>query len=207
MLVVDGGSRDETSVRAEAAGARVLHSEAGRARQQNAGAAAATGEVLLFLHADNWLDPTALAQVRAALDERDHPVECGAFRQRIDDSAWRYRWIERGNALRARRLGLPYGDQAIFVCRELFESVGGFPEVAFMEDLILMRSLRRRAWPVLLPGPVHVAARRWQRHGVLRQTARNWLLIAAYFAGASPDRLARFYYGRRKARPPVHPVG
>lgn len=190
VLVVDGGSQDATCAQAAAAGAVVRHTLPGRARQMNAGAAAAHGECLVFLHADNWLDPAACEHVRAALH---HDVQCGALHQRIDAPERRYRWLERGNAARVRWFGLAYGDQAIFVTRALFERVGGFPNVRFLEDFIFMRTVRRHTRPVLVPGLVHVSPRRWQEHGVVRQTARNWLLIAAYGVGVAPDRLARFY--------------
>ena len=104
-----------------------------------------------------------------------------------------YRLLERGNAARVRLLGLPYGDQAIFVRRSTFEKLGGFPEVTLLEDLILMQRLRQRAWPVLLPGPVSVNPRRWQARGIMGQTLRNWGIVAAYSLGVPPERLASLY--------------
>ena len=194
VLVVDGGSADGTAELARQAGAAVLASAPGRARQQNMGAAQATGDVLLFLHADCWLPPEAMRQIDASL--ADESVACGAFRQQIEAEGRVYRWLERGNAWRALRRGLPYGDQGIFVRREVFVEEGGFPDVRLMEDLLLMRRLRRRWRPVLLPGPLHVSARRWERQGVVRQTLRNWSLLMAAWLGVPPDRLATFY-GRR----------
>ena len=197
VIVVDGGSRDSTISLAHGAGADVIECLPGRARQQNAGARRATGDVLLFLHADTWLAPEGLAQIEAALaDER---VLCGAFIQRIDAEERLYRWLERGNAWRALRRGLPYGDQGIFTRRSVFLEQGGFPDLQLMEDVMFMRQLRRRTRPVLLPGPLHVSARRWQRHGVIRQTACNWLLLAAARLGVHPDRLARFYKQHRSS--------
>lgn len=191
VIVADGGSSDDTPVLAAAAGATVISSPPGRATQQNAAARLATGDVLLFLHADNWLAPDVGQQLRVALagSDRTH----GALRQRIDAEPWIYRWLERGNAERVRWCGVPYGDQAIFIRRAVFESAGGWPAVPLMEDVILMRKLRRQSWPLLLPGPVHVSPRRWQRHGVLRQTLRNWRLLAALSFGVSPARLAQQY--------------
>lgn len=191
VIVVDGGSSDETAALARQAGACVVTTAPGRAIQQNTGARHATGDVLLFLHADTWLPPDAVHQIESALAVA--AVGCGAFRQRIEAEGLAYRLLERGNAWRVKSRGIAYGDQGIFVRRAPFEELGGFPEVRLMEDLLLMKRLRRRAWPVLLPGPLHVSARRWQRHGVLRQTARNWLLLAAARCGVSPDRLASFY--------------
>ena len=191
VIVVDGGSDDGTAELAREAGAGMLETPPGRARQQNAGARQAAGEVLLFLHADTWLAPAGLSQIVEAL--ANSRVLCGAFRQRIEAEGRLFRWLERGNAWRAQRRGLPYGDQGIFVRRLAFEELGGFPEVRLMEDVMLMKRLRRRTRPVLLPGPLYVSARRWRRHGVLRQTARNWLLLSAARLGVSPDKLAAFY--------------
>jgi rSAM/selenodomain-associated transferase 2 len=196
IIVVDGGSRDDTVVLASAAGAQMIESPRGRAVQQNAGARAAVGDVLLFLHADTWLEPGALEQAATALD--DERTVAGAFRQRIDAEGVFYRWLERGNAWRVARGGPAYGDQGIFLRRELFEALGGFPAEPFLEDLLLMRRVRRRLAAnggrlALLPGPLHVSPRRWQRHGVIRQTLRNWSILAAHQAGVSPARLAGWY--------------
>ena len=191
VIVSDGGSRDDTIAVAQSQRCQIVEGAAGRAVQQNRGAAVATGDVLLFLHADNWLEAGAAGQISAAME--DPRVHAGAFRQHIESASTIYRWIERGNALRVRLLGVAYGDQAIFIRREAFLEVGGFPEVALMEDLRLMRALRRMGRPVLLQGPVHVSPRRWQQYGVLRQTLRNWMLVSAERFGVSPECLARFY--------------
>ncbi|MEX2120095.1 MAG: TIGR04283 family arsenosugar biosynthesis glycosyltransferase [Pirellulales bacterium] len=191
VIVVDGGSHDATAEAAREAGCRVLAGRRGRGAQQNLGARAAAGDVLLFLHADCWLAPHGLAQIARALDDRRQAA--GAFEQRIEADGLLFRLLERGNAWRVRRRGLAYGDQGIFVRRELFDQLNGFPEVALMEDLLFMKRLRRVVWPLLLAGPLHVSARRWQRHGVIRQTLRNSLLLAAARLGVPPDRLARYY--------------
>ncbi len=191
VIVADGGSVDETIAVAKAEKCQVVVSAAGRAVQQNAGAARSVGDVLLFLHADNRLSPTAIAQVRELL--RDTEAKFGAFKQRIVADGFTFRLLERGNAWRVRRRGLPYGDQAIFMRRELFDLLGGFPDVKLMEDLLLMKRARRISWPRLLDGPVYIDARRWQRHGVIRQTLRNWTLLTAYQLGWSPDTLASYY--------------
>jgi len=191
VVVVDGGSDDATRQIATDSRCVVLDSPPGRALQQNAGANAAKGDVLLFLHADNWLAEDAVDEIREVLG--DSEVQHGAFRQVIAATGWRFRGLEWGNAWRVRWRGLPYGDQGIFFLREAFLQAGGFPLVPLMEDLILMRAVRRHAWPRLLPGPLHVDPRRWQRHGVLRQTLRNWWLVTSYDCGASLDRLATYY--------------
>ncbi len=190
IIVVDGGSTDDTCQRAIHAD-RVLNSPPGRARQQNLGAEQCRGDVLLFLHADCRLPSTALDSIRMALaDER---VVGGCFEQRLDSRGVRYRLIEWGNAWRVRLFKLAYGDQAIFVRRAVFESLGRFPELQLMEDVFLMKRLRRAGRFVLSPDRLTVSTRRWQRHGVIRQTLRNWTLLTLALCGVSPDRLARFY--------------
>ena len=191
VIVSDGGSSDETTSIAEREKCRIVYSARGRAVQQNEGARCAIGDVFLFLHADNRLGPEAVDQVRNYCQEP--MVKSGAFRQQIEADGFAYRLLEHGNAWRVRWRGLPFGDQAIFIRREFFESLGGFPSVTLMEDVLLMKKARRQSWPRLLEGPVYVDARRWQRHGVVRQTLRNWALLAAYQLGVSPDSLARFY--------------
>lgn len=191
ILVADGGSCDETVCLAEELGARVIASATGRGTQLNAGATAATGEVLLFLHADNWLPKAAGEQIAKAL--RDESVHHGAFRQTIDAHGFKYRWLERGNAFRARVLATPYGDQAMFARRASIETAGGFPDQPLMEDVALARKLRKLGRPVLLDGPLGVSARRWQQQGVVRQTLRNWMIVTAWGLGVSPERLVRWY--------------
>lgn len=190
IIVVDGGSDDETLARA--AGADLcLSAPKGRAAQQNAGAAAAHGSILLFLHADCRLEPGALEAVQACLiDER---VVGGCFRQSIDAAGLRFRLLERGNALRVRALKWAYGDQGIFVRREVFEQIGGFPEVRLMEDLLLMKKLKRAGRFRLIDARLRVSPRRWRQAGVVRQTLRNWTLLGLAHCGVSPDRLAKFY--------------
>lgn len=190
IVVVDGGSDDGTPERARAADV-CLATDRGRAIQQNAGAAGSSGDVLLFLHADCRLPAAALEAVRAALS--DPRVVAGCFRQRIDADGFRYRLMERGNALRVKLLRWAYGDQGIFVRRDAFEAVGGFPDLKLMEDLFLMKRLKRRGRIVLLDAELQVSARRWQKQGLARQTLRNWALTLLAHCGVSPDRLARFY--------------
>lgn len=191
VIVSDGGSQDATPGIAMKAGASVIHGVRGRAVQQNLGAQHATGEILLFLHADNWLAPEAGAQIRQCLE--DPTVLAGAFQQRIESSGILYRALEWGNAARVRWRGMAYGDQAIFIRREVFDQLGGFPTVKLMEDLLLMRAFRAIGQAKLLPGPVYVHPRLWQRRGVVRQTLCNWAMIAAERLGVSPDRLAKYY--------------
>jgi rSAM/selenodomain-associated transferase 2 len=194
VIVVDGGSQDDTVERATAAGAICLVSQPGRAQQLHHGASHARGEMLVFLHADNWFGQDALAPLlENAPVNRGDPLNCGGFRQQIEAPQSIYRWLEWGNRLRIRWLGSAYGDQGIFVRREIYEASGGFPLVPLMEDVLLMRQLRRRYKVTLLPGPLHVSPRRWQANGPIRQTIRNWSLMTAFRCGVSPERLARFY--------------
>ncbi len=191
IIVADGGSTDETIHIAERF-AQVVNAPRGRALQQNFGAAAATGDVLLFLHADCWPEPGWQAAVRKAASHRDFLAGC--FQMRIDGTRWLYRAIERGGDLRVRWLSLPYGDQGIFLRRDTFSQCGGFPRISFMEDMMFMRRLRRIGRVRQLRHPIHVSARRWEKTGVLYQTMRNWMLtVLAVWGGVHPYRLKTFY--------------
>ena len=203
VIVCDGRSTDDTRVIAEAGRATVVASDPGRGVQLNAGAELAMGDMLLFLHADTWLAAEARQQIDAAM--QDPSVVWGAFRQKIDAPGWRYRSLEWGNALRAKRFGMPYGDQAIFVKKEIFAAQGGYAEHPVMEDVDLSRRLQKIAPPAFLPGPLHISARRWRHAGVVRQTVRNWAFIALWRLGVSPERLARWYqpHGNQTDDPPL----
>lgn len=192
VIAVDGGSSDSTAAVAAAAGAEVVHAARGRAVQCNAGAEHASADILLFLHADCRLHPNAIEELRRRLQD-DAAVIAGGFRQRIDDPRWRFRLLESGNALRVRWFGWVYGDQALFLRTSVFWQLGGFPKLPFMEDLFLSRQLVRTGRMALLSAPVTVSPRRWHRRGVVRQTCRNWILIALALCGVPPHRLARCY--------------
>lgn len=191
VVVVDGGSSDHTNTIVGEAECLFVISRPGRAIQMNRGAAESDGDVLVFLHADNWLAENACEQIRAALEKSQH--QFGAFRQKIDSAHVVYRWIEYGNQLRVKWQGLIYGDQSFFIERELFDQVGGFPEIELMEDFELSKCLRPMGKPVLLPGPTFVSPRRWEKAGLIRQTVRNWFLTLSYRLGASPKWLAARY--------------
>lgn len=192
VVVADGGSRDGTREVASQSGASVLQVAPSRGGQLRAGASQADGDVLLFLHADNWLGSRCVEQIRDLYAKRPTTVG-GCFRQAIDADAWTYRLLETGNAWRARWLRLPYGDQAVFLAKNVLREIGGVPDQPLMEDVALARAMARRGPIQLLEGPVHVSARRWKRHGVVRQTLSNWMFLASYLLGASPERLARRY--------------
>lgn len=191
VIVVDGGSTDSTCDELATTNCQSVASPPGRAVQMNRGANQADGEVLLFLHADNWLVENACDQIREALV--DSTIAFGAFRQRIENRHRIYRWIESGNAMRVNWQGLIYGDQAFFIRSQLFELTGRFPELELMEDFAYSRSLRKVGKPVLLEGPTFVSARRWESTGPLRQTMRNWWLSLAFRGGASPGWIASRY--------------
>lgn len=190
IVVADGKSCDGTLAHAQGADLQ-LTAPRGRASQQNAGAAASHGEVVLFLHADCWLEAGCFEAIQSAL--QDERCVGGCFRQRIDAPGIRYRLLEWGNALRVRTCQWAYGDQGIFVRREEFQRLGGFPRVRLMEDVLLMKRLKRAGRVALLEPRIHVSARRWQKKGVVRQTVRNWTMLGLTQCGLSPDRLARYY--------------
>jgi rSAM/selenodomain-associated transferase 2 len=190
IIVVDGGSADGTLEAATAADC-VLSAPQGRARQQNAGAAAAMGDVLVFLHADCRLPARAFESIATALE--DPRCVGGCFRQSIDAAGIGYRLLESGNAWRVKLLGWAYGDQGIFVRREFFERLGGFPDLPLMEDLLFTKRLKRQGRFVLLPVRLQVSARRWRKHGIVRQTLRNWRLIVCAHWGVPLERLAAEY--------------
>lgn len=188
--MVDGGSSDDTVSQARAAD-RVLRGPRGRAVQMNLGAARAAGATLLFLHADCWLEDGALAEAGRLL--RAPGVAAGCFSMRVAAGGWRYRCIDRAADARVRLTGLAYGDQGLFVRRDVFLRAGGFPPLRLMEDVAISRALRRLGRVVLARSRIFVSARRWRRTGVARQTLRNWTLTALAAAGVHPDRLAAHY--------------
>lgn len=198
VLVVDGGSADGTPEVAARCGVRVLRAERGRARQMNAGAAVARGDVLLFLHADTRLPPGALDAVRAALAEPD--VVAGCFRTAFDAAAspWMRLWQAR---LWMRWHRLAFGDRAPFVRRAAFEALGGFPDQPIFEDLELVRWTRRHGRFAFLDAAVVTSARRFRANGALRQQLRNLALWAAWNLRLPPRWFKRFYPDRTAAGP------
>jgi rSAM/selenodomain-associated transferase 2 len=190
ILVVDGGSTDATCSIAEA-GARLLRGPRGRAAQMNHGAAHATGDALLFLHADCRLEPGALDTAARCLRRRS--VAAGCFRMRVEAEGLVYRMIDAAATARVRLTGLVYGDQGLFLTRRRFDAVGGFPPLRLMEDVFISKSLRRTGRVEVVPRRVYVSPRRWRHQGVVRQTLRNWTLTALAAGGVHPDGLAAFY--------------
>ena len=194
VLVVDGGYDSALDdLAGERPDVQVLRSPPGRGRQMNAGAAAASGTWLLFLHADSTLPPGWLNE----LSRLGANVVGGWFRFALDDSAWQARWLERAVAWRVRWFRLPYGDQGIFVRRATFEALGGYPDIPLMEDVAFVRRLVRSGAVCEVPLPLVTSARRWRADGWLRRSARNLCLLSLYFAGVSPSHLANWYERRR----------
>ncbi len=189
LIIVDGGSRDDTPRIAKKYG-QVVSSERGRASQLNTGAAVATGEILLFLHADVALEPGAIKGVEAAISSG---YIGGAFKQQIDGKHFLYRLIERGANFRALRLGVFYGDGGIFIRRKHFYQLGGFPEIPIMEEIGFSRILRQLGKTTLVEQRIHISPRRWEQNGIIRTTALNWFITFLYFLGVSPLWLAKLY--------------
>jgi rSAM/selenodomain-associated transferase 2 len=204
VVVVDGGSRDATVERATGR-ARVITAPRGRGPQLNAGAAAARGDVLWFVHVDTRPDPSALAGIHRAL--ADPAVVGGGCRIRFDRGGPALAWLRVTSNLRARHLHWIFGDQAMFVRREVFEHVGSFPELPIMEDLEMSRRLARQGRLVLLRSGCTASARRFVDQGTLRMIVVMQYLKALYFLGVAPDRIAeRYARARRPAAPGWRPL-
>lgn len=194
VIVVDGGSQDDTVAIAQTAKVKVLCCPTiGRASQMNAGAAVAIGKILLFLHADTHLPTNFDTLVCQALCSAGSIA--GAFELRIDAEMRGLRLVEKVVNWRSRFLSMPYGDQAIFIKAAVFHQIGGFPNLPIMEDFELMRHLRRQGLITIVPVPVLTSGRRWQKLGVLKTTLINQLIIVGYFLGVSPTQLIRWYRG------------
>jgi rSAM/selenodomain-associated transferase 2 len=190
VVVADGGSDDGTAELARPLADTVIATERGRAAQMNAGAAAATGDVLLFLHADTHLPGNADRLVLDGLARSDRAW--GRFDIRIDGGGL-LRLITFAMNARSRLTGIATGDQAMFVTRAAFEAVGGFPAIALMEDIALSARLKRMSKPLALRARVTTSARRWRQNGTLRTMLLMWRLRLRYFLGADPAKLAQVY--------------
>ncbi|HSH28161.1 MAG TPA: TIGR04283 family arsenosugar biosynthesis glycosyltransferase, partial [Wenzhouxiangella sp.] len=190
-VVADGGSDDGTCDLAQRAGALVCHSGPGRARQMNAGAEQASGDILLFLHADSRLPKEWDTQVRRTL--RRPEVALGAFRFGVDENSAGYFLITWGTNLRSRWFKRPYGDQGLFLKRDLFEKMGRFAEVPIMEDVDLVRKARQKGKIVTLNQPLITSARRWKKHGLFKTTLHNQYVLLAASAGVDPVELNQAY--------------
>lgn len=197
VIVVDGGSQDDTIDRARQQGVRVLSAAPGRAVQMNAGAAVARGEVLLFLHGDTQLPIGFDRWIKTTLAQPG--VVAGAFQLAIAARLAGLRWVEWGVNLRSRWGQLPYGDQAIFLGRATFQQIGGFPELPIMEDVELVRRLKTLGKIAIVPASVSTSGRRWEKLGVWQTTLLNQWLMLAYRLGIPPQRIAKWYRRERKS--------
>lgn len=190
VIVVDGGSRDGTAALACSGADAVVEAPRGRARQMNAGAAVARGDVLLFLHADTWLPDDA---DRRVLDATATGASWGRFDVRITGRHPMLRVVAAAMNLRSRLTGIATGDQAIFVRRDLFDGIDGFPDQPLMEDIELSLRLRRGAQPACLRARVRTSGRRWETRGVWRTILLMWRLRWRYWRGESARTLAEDY--------------
>ena len=191
IIVVDGGSADDTVALARRAGARVVAADPGRARQMNRGAELAKSPALVFLHADTVL-PAGYADL--VLDALGDPnVSGGAFEHETDLRTRGMLLIEKLIHFRAKYLQLPYGDQAIFVRRSTFAELGGFPDVSLAEDLLFVRRLRQRGRIAIVPARAITSGRRWRQLGIVKTTAVNQLIVAACLLGIPHERFGAMY--------------
>ncbi len=192
-IVVDSGSTDGTVATAQDLGFRILEEtgSGGRGMQLNTGASAASSQILLFLHADTILPPDFPSAVQQCLEDRN--ISLGAFSLQVDGGSFLLDWIAGFANLRSRFLNLPYGDQSLFMRKDDFQRMGGFPEVAIMEDFRLVKEAGKLGKIQTLPQKVTTSARRWQRLGPIQTTIINQLVILGYYLGISPEKLAAFY--------------
>ena len=191
IILADGGSVDGTAEISTSSCDIVVSAPSGRAAQMNAGAAVATGDILLFLHADTRLPQEAFALVTAAL--ADDGSCWGRFDVRLDSRHPMLRVVAAMINLRSRLTGVATGDQAMFMTRAAFNAAGGFPAIALMEDVAMSKRLRRLSVPACLRDRVVTSARRWETHGIFRTILLMWRLRLAYYLGAAPEELARRY--------------
>ena len=192
MIIVDGSPDGEPIKAISCEGVTRLAVPAGRARQMNAGAAAAKGDCLLFLHADTRLPQGAFRRIEETLSDGNHVA--GAFDLRYGSQRLSMRLIARVACLRSRLTRIPYGDQAQFFRRDYFEKICGFADIPLMEDVEIMRRIKGRGDRIsILPEAVETSARRQEKEGVVYCTLRNWTIITLYLLGVPPERLVRFY--------------
>ena len=191
IIVVDGGSKDETLFIAKSLNVKVLISPPGRANQMNAGAMAASGEILLFLHADTRLPINFEQMMRTTLAKPG--IVAGAFALRINAPNLGLRLVELGVKWRSHLWQMPYGDQGIFLTKDVFQQVGNFPQIPIMEDFELIRKLKTMGKIYLLPTPVITSPRRWLKKGIIQTTILNQIIVIAYLLGVSPHQIRNWY--------------
>ncbi len=203
IIVVDGGSIDNTVEIAMKFGVQVLLCGNGRSYQMNAGATVATGDVLVFLHGDTrvptgfdrWVEKWSNLSKSSLLKEEQSIA--GAFNLKINSDRLGLRWVEWGVKVRSKFFNLPYGDQALFLKASTFHELGGFPELPIMEDFVFVRSLSKCGKITIVPASVTTSARRWEQQGIFKTTIINQIMILGYYLGISPDRLKQWYRSTR----------
>ncbi|MGD8630250.1 MAG: TIGR04283 family arsenosugar biosynthesis glycosyltransferase [Gammaproteobacteria bacterium] len=195
VIVVDGASSDNTIALSRPLVDRVIQTGAGRATQMRAGAALAAGSVLWFLHADTTAPPDADRLIMQALQSKR--AGWGRFDVQLSQTRLLLKCVAWMMNQRSRLSGIATGDQGLFVTRSLYDAVGGFPEIALMEDIALSRVLRQHGRPAMIHQPLASSPRRWLAHGVLRTILRMWMLRLGYFLGVKPERLAAYYAAHR----------
>lgn len=199
IIVVDGGSQDNTVSLAQQTGLKVIIVQGkGRSAQMNAGAEIASGNILLFLHVDTQLPPDFAALAIKTLNQPK--VVAGAFELAIAGEDKSLRWVEKLVKARSHLLYLPYGDQAIFIEQQIFKKIGGYSDLPIMEDFEIIQRLKRQGKIAIAPAQVTTSGRRWQQLGVWRTTLINQLVVAGYFLGVSPGKLSNLYRNRRKSK-------
>ena len=199
IVVADGGSNDGTPEIAHPLADAVVKCPVGRARQMNAGASWSRGEVIWFLHADTSPPENALQHIQRAVQDG---ADWGWFDIRLSGYDPALRVIERCMNVRARLSGVATGDQGLFVRRSVFRAIGGFPDIALMEDVAISKRLRSSALRKIISAPLITSSRRWERDGVLRTVLLMWRLRLAYFLGVDPDELVGRYYGKERMETP-----
>jgi rSAM/selenodomain-associated transferase 2 len=193
IIIADGGSSDRTIEIAESSqGVKVVTTRKGRGLQMNAGAFSATGDILLFLHADTTLEDGWGQAIAGAV--KDSSIVGGAFTFAIKNPAKKYRAVEQWVKLRCFLFRLPYGDQAIFVKRHVFKKLGGYKNIPLMEDVDLIERMKRLGRIVILETRALTSERRWGRKGLIYTAVLNQLIMFLYKIGVSPQKLARIYY-------------
>jgi rSAM/selenodomain-associated transferase 2 len=195
VIVVDGDPQGSTVRIIQDKDVIAITTDKGRGRQMNAGAAAARGEILILLHADTTLPDNALGKISQALQDKDYVG--GAFDLKIDSDRLFLKYISARASLRSRWNRIPYGDQAIFIRKKYFDQIGGYKEIPLMEDIDLMRRIKKDGKQiVILHDKVITSARRWESEGALYTTLRNQILVRLFYLGINPHRLAKYYWRR-----------
>jgi rSAM/selenodomain-associated transferase 2 len=195
VIVADGGSSDDTVPRATPLADRIVLAPRGRATQMNAGAAAANGNIIVFLHADSRLPENAAAAILQAMQSSAR--RWGRFNIKLSGDRFLFRVVEWFMNTRSRLTGIATGDQGMFIERKLFESAGGFPAIPLMEDIALSARLKEIERPICLDATILSSSRRWEQQGAWRTIWLMWRLRYAYWRGADPAALARIYYPNR----------